>query len=231
VQVKRHGSAEGWIMVGVGNDQFSIARAPIANADDGVEIQLPVEISALSVRAEEAGRDQLDAIVLRPVALAAPSDSAGVARHAVRYGESNAFFLDDNSYPEPSGFWVAGGRATRVVIAPDRPGAVMPLWLRNGAAANAVTVETGGWHDSVRLLPGEQRRVDVPFTAGHASRQVRIRSTATFRPSSVDPNSHDTRLLGVFVRLTADPLTAQNRATPPKYRPLSVIVPLSCCTL
>jgi hypothetical protein len=190
-------------MAGVGNDQFSIARAPIANADHGVKVQLPVETSALSVRAEEAGRDQLDAIVLRPVALAVPSDSAGVASRAVRYGESNAFFMDDNSYPEPSGFWVAGGRATSVVIAPDQPGPVMPLWLRNGATGNVVTVETGGWHDSVRLSPGEQQRVDVPFTTGPGSGRVRIRSTATFRPSSVDPNSHDTRLLGVFVQLTA----------------------------
>jgi len=41
---------------------------------------------------------------------------------------------------------------------------------------------------------------------------VRIKSAATFRPSDADPNSRDTRLLGVFVRLTAD----QNLATPPK---------------
>ena len=166
----------------------------------GVRIDLPVDVSALSVRAEEAGRDQLDAIVLRPIAIASQASSRGLARRAVRYGETNAFFMDDGAYPEPSGFWVAGGRETSVVFAPERPGAVMTLWLRNGAAANTVAVRSGAWRVELSLAAGEERRVDVPLAAPDTSALLRITSAATFRPSEADPNSRDTRLLGVFVR-------------------------------
>lgn len=200
VSVKRHGAAEGWIMAGVGGDQFSIVTRPMAEGDTGVRVDLPVAASSLSVRAEEAGRDQLDAIILRPLSLER-STSGEVARHAVRYGASSVFFVDDRSYPEPSGFWVGGGRATTIVIAPDQPGSAVSLWLRNGAATNIVALQSGTWRSDVPLGAAEERRVDVPVAPSQASVHVRIASAATFRPSAVDPNSRDTRLLGVFVTL------------------------------
>jgi hypothetical protein len=212
LSVTRHGAADGWIMAGVGNDQFSIVTARMTESEGGVPIELPVQVSTLSVRAEEAGRDQLDAVVLRPTSLAAPARSSDLARRAVRYGESGAFFLDEMSYAEPGGFWVVGGAETTVVIAPDHPAAAIPLWIRNGTAINVVALDSGVWRTTVRFLAGEERRVDVPVTAAQTSARVRINSAATFRPSDADPNSRDTRLLGVFVRLTPD----QNLATPPK---------------
>jgi hypothetical protein len=197
--VRRHGVADGWIMAGVGSDQFSIVTDPMPDADSGVRINLPVAVSALSVRAEEAGRDQLDAIVLRPLAIATQVPSRGVARRAVRYGETTAFFMDEGAYPEPAGLWVGGGRDTVVVFAPDEPETGITLWLRNGPAANIVTLESGSWRTQVALAAGEERRANVPFASPQASVRVRIASAATFRPSTSDPNSHDTRLLGVFV--------------------------------
>src|SRR5262249_21362217 len=153
----RHGAADGWIMAGVGNDQYSIVTRPMTDADAGVRIDLPVDVSTLSVRAEEAGRGQLDAIVLRPLAITLQKSSPGVAQRAVRYGETNAFFMDDSAYPEPAGFWVGGGRATTVAIAPDRPGPVLMLWLRNGPVANTVAVDCGNWRVEVSLAAGEER--------------------------------------------------------------------------
>jgi hypothetical protein len=98
------------------------------------------------------------------------------------------------------------------VIAPDHPAAAIPLWIRNGTAINVVALDSGVWRTTVRFTAGEERRVDVPLAAAQTSARVRIKSAATFRPSDADPNSRDTRLLGVFVRLTPD----QNLATPPK---------------
>jgi hypothetical protein len=201
LSVKRHGDGEGWVMAGVGNDQFSIVLQPIAAFDDGVRVDLPVAVRSLSVRAEEAGRDQLDAIVLRPIALAAGPASRAIARRAVRFGGSNAFFLDDGAYPEPGGFWVAGSGETEVVLMPDHPDAALSLTLRNGPAPNTVTVESGGRKASLPLAAGEERRVDVPAFAAEGSSRIRIRSASGFRPSGVDRSSRDTRLLGVFVRV------------------------------
>ncbi len=199
LSVKRHGAGDGWIMAGVGNDQFAIVTQPIAAFDDGARIDLPVDVRMLSVRAEEAGRDQLEAVLLRPIALTRDASPREIAWRAVRYGNEDAFFVDDCVYPEPSGFWVMGGRETVVFIAPDRPRATVALTIRNGASANNVTIASGAWKSVLALGPGDERRVDVPVASPQAFARVSIRSASSFRPSDVDRESRDTRLLGVFV--------------------------------
>ena len=185
-------------MVGVGNDQFAIATEPIAAYDAGVRIDLPVDVRALLVRADEGGRSQLESVELRPMAPPASRLAPDMARRAVRYDATLAFFFDDRAFPEPSGFWVAGGRETRVAFRADAA-TLQPLLLRNGGAANTVTLESGKWREVISLAPGEERRVEVPGPSGAAL--VRIRSAGGFRPSETIPGSRDTRYLGVFVRV------------------------------
>jgi hypothetical protein len=204
LSVRRQGKGDGWIMVGVGNDQFAIATQPIGAFDEGVRITLPVPVRALLVRADEGARDQLQAIELRPVTVLGGGVSRDVARRALRFDDATVFFLDDRAFPEPSGFWVAGARQTTVVIQPDR-GAGVSLMLRNGECDNVVTVESGKWRDEFAMMPGEERRIDVPADAPVGASLVRIRSSAGFRPSEVDQNSRDTRFLGVFVRFPLEP--------------------------
>jgi hypothetical protein len=123
-----------------------------------------------------------------------------VARHAARYATGVVFFLDDQAYPEPSGFWVGGARETTVAIACDRPGATAALTLRNAPVDNRVRLESGNWREEIALKAGEERRIDVPIDASTRSALVRIRSESGFRPSEADPNTRDTRFLGVYVR-------------------------------
>jgi hypothetical protein len=198
ITAKRRGG-EGWLMIGVGNDQFAIATEPIGVYDAGLRVDLPVDVRALLVRADEGARAQLESIELRPLAPPASRLSNDVARRAVRYDGGLAFFFDDRAFPEPSGFWVAGGRETRVAVRADT--APLPsLLLKNGGAANTVTLESGEWRQQIALASGEERRIDVPTrTPGVAL--VRIRSAGGFRPSEQNPGSRDTRHLGVFVRL------------------------------
>lgn len=194
MSVRRRGG-DGWVMVGVGNDQFAIVTQPIAAFDAGVPITLPVDARALLVRADEMARGQLDAIELRPVTRAPNRATSEVARRAVRYDAAVFFFLDDRAYPEPSGFWVAGGRETSLAIQADAPRPVA-LLLRNGAADNVVTIESSSGREDLVMKAGDERRVEVPGAG-----VLRIRSSAGFRPSEVNAGSRDTRLLGVFVRL------------------------------
>ena len=201
LSVRREAKGDGWIMVGLGNDQFAIATQPIGAFEAGVRIVLPVPVRTLLVRADDGARDQIQSAALRPVSVPAGGVSADVARRAVRYDVATTFFLDDRAFPEPSGFWVAGGRETTVVLQPD--GASRPaLLLRNGARDNVVRVESRKWREEFAMTPGEERRIDVPADASGAS-LVRIRSSAGFRPSEVDQASRDTRFLGVFVRIVA----------------------------
>jgi hypothetical protein len=105
------------------------------------------------------------------------------------------FFLDDRAFPEPAGFWVGGERDTQVVIVPDDGRGAVSLSLRNAPVENTVTLEYAGRREEAALKAGEERRPQVPGGA-----LVRIGSSAGFRPSERDPNSRDTRLLGVYIR-------------------------------
>ena len=195
----RHGSGDGWIMAGVGNDQFAIVTQPIAAFDAGVRLDLPVGVRVLSVRADEGARDQLDSLVLRPLAQPSTRASSEFARRAVRYPDGVVFFLDDRAFPEPSGFWVGGAREASIVIAPDRPRRSQPLTLRNAPVENTVALESGTWRESLALAPGEVRTIAVPLDAASGTALLRIRCSSGFRPSERDPNSRDGRFLGVFV--------------------------------
>jgi hypothetical protein len=200
LQVKRRGGQDGWVMAGVGNDQFAIVTQPIAAFDGGVRLDLPVDVRAINVRSDEGARDQLEAISLRPVSMAALRLTPDVARRAVRYGSSVVYFLDDRAFPEPSGFWVGGARDTTLAIHADRPARAAALVVRNGAADNHVLFESGAWRGDIALKPGEERTLAVPLDKS-GSALLRIRSEAGFRPSEIDGRNKDTRVLGVFVRL------------------------------
>ena len=199
MSVRRRGG-EGWLMVGVGNDQFAIVTQPIATFESGVRLDLPINVRALLVRADEGARAQLESVELRPVSRGVARLSRDTARRAVRYNSTVTYFLDDRALPEPSGFWVAGARETRVVVRPDAPGPVAVI-LHSGAADNAITLESGRWREEIALKPGEERRIDLPIDASAGAALVRIRSSAGFRPSEVNAGSRDTRFLGVFVRM------------------------------
>jgi hypothetical protein len=188
-------------MAGVGNDQFAIVTQPIAAFDAGVRLDLPVDVRAINVRADEGARDQLEAVTLRPLARAGTQLSGDFARRAVRYGGSVFYFLDDRAFPEPSGFWVGGARDTFVALRADQARSAITVTLRNGAAHNRVQLESGGWRGDVGFGPGEERRVEVPLDPRTGSALVRLRSESGFRPTDVDGRSRDTRYLGVFVRI------------------------------
>jgi hypothetical protein len=192
---RHHGAGDGLLMVGVGNDQFAIAVQPLSVFEAGLRIHLPAGARALAIRGDEGARDQLDGVELRPLALDPAPTTRDIARRAVRYGGTVVFFLDDRAFPEPAGFWVGGERDTQVVVAPDDARGSVSLILRNAPVANTATLEFGGRREETVLKPGEERLLVLP-----SGSVIRIRSSAGFRPSEVDPKSRDTRLLGVYIR-------------------------------
>jgi hypothetical protein len=202
VTTRRRGG-DGWMMVGIGVDQFSLVTQPASQFDAGVEMRFPVDVRTLVVRADEDARQHIDAIEIHPLRVLRDSEklTSAAARRGVRYDASTVFFLDDRAFVEPSAFWVGGARETSVVIAPDRPGSVQPLLLRNALVQNTIALVSGEWRVQVTLAPGEERRVDVPLDPLRGAALVRITSTAGFRPSEADPTSRDTRYLGVYVKV------------------------------
>jgi hypothetical protein len=120
---------------------------------------------------------------------------------AVRYGRSTLFFLDDRSFPEPESFWAGGARRTSVVVQPDVPRPSVTLLARNAPVDNIVVIQSGGWREEMRLEPGEERRVQVPIDVQRGAALFTISSSSGFRPSAADPNIHDDRFLGVWIKV------------------------------
>jgi hypothetical protein len=197
----RGAAAAGWLMTGIGADQFALVTQPASAYAAGVTLSFPVDVRAIVVRSDEDARQQVDTIEVAPVRLLRARDKItdAVAERAVRYGSTTVFFLDNRSFPEPAAFWIGGGRTTSVVVAPDRAGS-MRFELRNAPVENVLTIDAGDMHRELRLAPGETQPLDVPVDAARGAALVRFTSSSGFRPSAIDPKSRDGRFLGVMVR-------------------------------
>jgi hypothetical protein len=90
---------------------------------------------------------------------------------------------------------------TSAVVQPDAPQPAVTLLMRNAPVDNSVVIQSGSWHEETRLEPGEERRVQVPIDVQRGAALFTISSSSGFRPSAADPNSHDDRFLGVWVKV------------------------------
>lgn len=199
-------SGDGWLMMGIGRDQFSLRSEPLARPVQSFTLDFPVDVRAIVVRGDERARRHVEGLTVEPLSILAPGRrlTEEYARRAVRYGAGTVYFLDDRSFPEPDAFWVGGARSTAVVLQPDGPRPVATLLVRNAPVDNRVLIEAGGWRDEAQLGPGEEHRVEVPLDATRGATLVRISASAGFRPSEVEAGSRDTRFLGVRVTPTLD---------------------------
>lgn len=161
--------------------------------------RLPVTVHSVTVRSD--GPPVVNPR-LRVQRLFPPVIEHAFARRATRYGHTQAYFMDDSSYMERDGFWTRGEETTTIVFVPDRDGD-WTLILQSGPVATAATVSMGEWEERLEFAPHQQRPVTLPpmpaaSTAMPTVRVVTIRTEAWFRPGDRDPQSQDTRRLGLF---------------------------------
>ena len=197
------GAGGGWLMLGIGRDQFSLRSETLQTPPQAAVLDFPVDVRAIVVRGDEQARRGVAGLTIEPLSVVPPAArlTAEYARHAVRYGGNTVFFLDDHTYPEPEAFWVGGARRSMVVVQPDGGPAVVSLFVRNAPVANRVLIEAGGWRDEAELGPGEEHRVEVPLDTVRRATLIRVTTSAGFRPSSADAGSRDDRFLGVWVKV------------------------------
>jgi hypothetical protein len=196
------GGAVGFVMVGIGQDQFALRSNAVNWPAAPIEIEFPVDVRALIVRADEDARRAIRRVIVEPLSIVPASArlTDEFARRAVRYEGASVFFLDDRSFAEPEGFWVGGSRQSSFVVQPDGPGAPVDLYLRNAPVDNRVTLESGQWREELTLAPGEERLVRVPLGPGGRAAVVTATATSGFRPSASVPHSRDERFLGVWIK-------------------------------
>ncbi len=193
----------GLLLIGIGQDQFSLLTEPLRAPRAPITIAFPVDVRALIVRGDEDARRTVREITIEPVTVLRPDQKVtdAMARRAVRYATGVVFFLDERSFPEPEAFWVGGARQSSIVIRPEPMTAAVRLLLRNAPVGNRVLVEAGAWRANFDLGPGEERRIEVPLDPARGAVLVRFTASSGFRPSEVAPGSRDDRFLGVWVQL------------------------------
>jgi hypothetical protein len=201
-RVETRGAGDGWIMIGIGQDQFALRTERVSSPAGALEVEFPVDVRALIVRGDEDARRSVTSVVVQPLGLAAtPKLTGEYARRAVRYGRATVYFLDERSFPEPEAVWVGGARRSSWVIQPDDRRDRVDLLLRNAPVENRLTIEIGKWREELALGPGEERRVRVPLDGARGATLVTFAASTGFRPSAVEPGSRDDRFLGVWVRV------------------------------
>ncbi|OFW21814.1 MAG: hypothetical protein A3H97_08035 [Acidobacteria bacterium RIFCSPLOWO2_02_FULL_65_29] len=201
------GPAEGSLVLRVGDTSLPSWTAMLSGAESdaiGTPLRLPVSVRSLSVEGDEAARRTVTAVEIEPqdllrVLTRSLLTSSGRAHRAAPYGSAHVYFMDDHAYPEPSGFWVAGGREARLVVA--QPGGRLELLLRNAPVENSVTIDVDGHRREISMHPGEEATIGFPRADPAVDAIVRVRTSSGFRPSRADPANEDLRHLGCWVEI------------------------------
>jgi hypothetical protein len=202
----RGSGTSGWLMIGIGRDQFSLKSGPLSSPPQPIDLDFPVDVRAIVVRGDEQARRSVRALTIEPLSVVPAGGrlASDYARRAVRYGTANVFFLDERAFPEPEAFWIGGARSSTIVIQPDGQRSTATLLIRNAPVDNHVRFESAKWRDEMSLGPGEERRVQVPIDLQRGAALLTVTTSAGFRPSAVDPKSRDDRFLGVFIRVASE---------------------------
>jgi hypothetical protein len=195
--------AAGWLMVGIGRDQFSVQTGSLAAPPEPIILNFPVDVRAIVVRGDELARRSISVLTIEPLLIAGPAAhlTDSPAKRAVRYPAATVFFLDDRSFPEPEAFWIGGERTSSIVLQPNVRKSAASILVRNAPVSNHLRIQSGAWHSDVQLGPGEECRMDVPLDAQRDATLLTLTSSAGFRPSDVDSKSRDHRFLGVWLKI------------------------------
>lgn len=186
------------VIARIGRSREPLRRWTLTPADTSpMTLSLPAGATVLVVEADSAESAAGLSVTLTPAGKAMQTTS--VARSFAVHDDTPVYFLDDNVFIEPAGFWIRGGRETHVVwsAGPSSAGRTRVLRLRNGGAVNEVTVTVGGWSETVPLEPWQERLVTLPAADATGTWRVSIRSSSGFRPSEVS-GGNDDRYLGVW---------------------------------
>jgi len=127
-------------------------------------------------------------------------ESLRPAVRSARLGDVTVFYMNATSYPEPSGFWTRAGTETTVIFDLTDPSRQLGLRLRAGPIPTSAEVTIAGLTHRLSFLPQQRHELAIsPAAAG--AWKISIRSRDGFRPTDADPESKDSRSLGVWVEV------------------------------
>jgi len=169
-------------------------------------LDLPVALSQVWIGSSDRSvAGAIGSVRIEPRAIVPRSERerARDVRAAHQVGEGGyIFYVGDGTFPEEDGYWVVGGRAGAVLVAPGRASA-LEIRVQNGATDGPVQVSTPGRIETLDLAGGESRVLRVPLSDRGPLVPIVISTREGFRPSEVDPRSGDVRWLGCRVHIVS----------------------------
>ncbi len=171
-------------------------------------VTLPIDAALVGLR--PLGPKGLSGGELQITPARVVDESRRVARppvlSATRYGPLTAYFHDDTTAGEPSGYWTHGRGTTQVTYAAGSSAPpTFSVEVRCGPIANRVTLTTPGWSEQFIVEPGGSHHVAIPTLAQPdldlriAPLDISVRDG--FVPAEVDPASTDRRVLGCWIEM------------------------------
>jgi hypothetical protein len=165
---------------------------------------LPVDMNFVGFRASAGLEAAVGELRVRPMRVVPNLDrvAADEVLSSLALDRTVFLFHDDESYPEPGGFWVRGkSRAfVSVVSQTGRLTTTVRLRLRS-PVTNTVRFETPGRTWTTVLEAGVPTEIDVKPMPLDGTLRMTISPANGFRPSEVTPGSRDDRFLGCWVEV------------------------------
>ncbi len=175
---------------------------PRAGERWSTEFALPLDVNFVGLR----GTPELERVIARiavvPLTVVDAHRRPRLPTVIAASGSATAsfFYHDENAMAESSGFWVRGGRTTRVTIVRGRAEGRLRLRINSGLIANRLHVIAPGWSQMVVLAPRLPAELEVP-SRDHAIMTLEFAADATFVPRELDSSSSDARPLGVWIEV------------------------------
>jgi hypothetical protein len=168
-------------------------------------VHLAVDAAFFGLRGSLDVERAIAAITVRPVTIVNAGARPRVPQvlGGADYGETAAYFHDEQVYSEPTGFWTRGGREAVFTVA-GPAGVPLALRIHSGGVTNRVVLGARDWTYTLDLTPGDIEEVALPApVAGVLT--VTLASEHGYVPSEISPDSADTRTLGVWVEVGTRP--------------------------
>ncbi|MGH9175612.1 MAG: hypothetical protein ACRD1H_14700, partial [Vicinamibacterales bacterium] len=167
------------------------------------EFAVPIDVGFVGLRGTPVLERVIQRISVVPLSIVdagrRPKTSDVVA--ASQFGSASVFYHDLYAFPEAAGFWVRGGRTTRVTIQQEDATRPLILTIHSGLIANRLHVSSSGWTRTVALQREQPDQIEIP-SGGSAVVILELSADHEFVPREIDASSRDPRPLGVWVEVT-----------------------------
>jgi hypothetical protein len=175
---------------------------PARGAPWGTEVNLPVDANFVALRGDVDLERAIARVAFTPAEVVDAGDRARVPPivMAAQFGSTTVLFHDDQSTPEPTGFWVLGNRRSRVTFAHATDESPLVLRVHSGLKANRVTISMRGWQETLKLFARAPQEITLPDSTRRIV-TIEIHPADGFYPRDFDPSAPDLRFLGAWVEI------------------------------